>query len=181
LPNIEELERQHNTDALVSLLKDGDSTIRMRAAEALGKLGDRRSVEVLIAMLKDRSDTGPVRSAAAQALGKIGDGRGTETLKAAASDRGDTASVRRVAREALARLDDAAATQASKAGNIWDSPRVKAILERPEGTPIDLSVLTKEERDAIFEDAKGMWADHPHIKDSVEWVRELREGLSKRF
>ena len=64
---------------------------------------------------------------------------------------------------------------------VWDSPRVKAILERPEGTPIDLSGLTQEERDALFIDAKGMWADHPDIKDSVEWVRQLRWGLSKRF
>lgn len=65
--------------------------------------------------------------------------------------------------------------------NIWDSPRIIAILERPKGTPIDLSELTKAERDAILEDAKGIWADHPDIKDSVTWVRELREGLSDRF
>ena len=64
---------------------------------------------------------------------------------------------------------------------LWDSPRVKAILERPPGAPIDLSGLTEEERDALLAEAKGMWADHPDIKDSVKWVRELREGLSKRF
>jgi DNA-binding CsgD family transcriptional regulator len=64
---------------------------------------------------------------------------------------------------------------------VWNSPRVKAILERPKGTPIDLSGLTEAERDALFKEAKGMWADHPEIKDSVEWVRGLREGLSKSF
>ena len=60
---------------------------------------------------------------------------------------------------------------------LWDSPRVKAILEQPEGTPIDISKLTEEEIDALAREAKGMWADHPEIKDSVEWVRELRQGL----
>lgn len=64
---------------------------------------------------------------------------------------------------------------------VWHSPRVKAILERPKATPIDLSGLTKKERDALFREAKGMWADHPEIKDSVEWVRGLREGLSKGY
>ena len=61
--------------------------------------------------------------------------------------------------------------------SIWDSPRVKAILERPKGTPIDVSGLTEKERDALFREAASMWADHPEIKDSVEWVRELRKGL----
>ena len=61
--------------------------------------------------------------------------------------------------------------------SIWDSPRVKAILEQPEDAPIDLSGLTQEEINALALDAKGMWADHPYIKDSVEWVRELRKSL----
>ena len=64
---------------------------------------------------------------------------------------------------------------------VWESPRVKAILERPEGTPIDISGLTDEEMAALFIEAKGMWSDHPEIKDSVKWVRELRRGLSSRF
>ena len=64
---------------------------------------------------------------------------------------------------------------------VWGSPRVKAILERPEGTPIDLCGLTGEEVAALFIEAKGMWSDHPEIKDSVRWVRELRQGLSRRF
>ena len=61
--------------------------------------------------------------------------------------------------------------------SVWDSPRVKAILDRPEGTPIDLSGLTQDERDTLAREARGMWADHPFIKDSVEWVRELRRSL----
>ena len=64
---------------------------------------------------------------------------------------------------------------------VWESPSVKAILKRPEGTPIDLSGLTDEEVAALFIEAKGMWSDHPEIKDSVKWVRELRQGLSRGF
>ena len=59
---------------------------------------------------------------------------------------------------------------------IWSSPRIKAILERPEGSPIDLSGLTEEERGTLVESAKGMWADHTEITDSVQWVRTFREG-----
>lgn len=50
-------------------------------------------------------------------------------------------------------------------------------MEQPEDSPIDLSQLTEEEIDALAREAKGIWADHPYIKDSVEWVRELRKGL----
>jgi hypothetical protein len=65
----------------------------------------------------------------------------------------------------------------SDSSKVWDSPRVKAILERPEGTPIDISGLTPEEIDALAREARGMWADHPFIKDSVKWVRQVRRGL----
>jgi hypothetical protein len=50
-------------------------------------------------------------------------------------------------------------------------------LEQPEDSPIDLSQLTEEEIDFLAQEAQGMWIDHPYIKDSVEWVRELRRGL----
>ncbi|MFQ6028756.1 MAG: hypothetical protein ACE5Q6_14835 [Dehalococcoidia bacterium] len=60
---------------------------------------------------------------------------------------------------------------------VWESPRVKAILEQPEGTPIDTSILPKEEIAALAQEASGTWVDHPDIKDSVEWVRSLREGM----
>ena len=52
-------------------------------------------------------------------------------------------------------------------------------MERPAGAPIDLSGLSEEEIDSLAREAKGMWADHPFIKDSVEWVRELRRSLVK--
>ena len=64
---------------------------------------------------------------------------------------------------------------------VWESPRVKAILERPEGTPIDISGLTEAEVNDLFLEAKGMWTNHPEIKDSVKWIRGLRRGLSRKF
>ena len=64
---------------------------------------------------------------------------------------------------------------------VWESPRVKAIVERPEGTPLDISGLTDAEVNCLFLEARGMWTDHPEIRDSVKWVREIRRGLSRKF
>lgn len=100
-------------------------------------------------------------------------------------------SVFRTRRSAVNKLEKAGSAQAEftnqqdserkERGTVWDSPRVKAILERPAGTPIDLSGLHEEERHALAREARGMWSDHPEISDSVKWVRELREGLSRTF
>lgn len=179
--NIEHLKQKRDTDALINLLQGDDSRARSEAAKALGELRDQRSVKALIAALENRTETSSVRAAAARALGSLGGSQALEPLKAVANDQSATRSVREASSEALRQLGDLMATHSTKPSWVWDSPRVKAILERPEGTPIDLSGLTQEERDALFEDARGMWADHPEITDSVEWVRGLREGLSKRF
>ena len=48
---------------------------------------------------------------------------------------------------------------------VWESPRVKAILDRPEGTPIDISGLTDAEVNDLFLEARGMWTDHPEIRE----------------
>lgn len=64
--------------------------------------------------------------------------------------------------------------------SVWDSPRVKAILEQPGDAPIDLSQLTVEEINALARGAKGIWAEHPDIGDSVEWVRSLRENVFRQ-
>jgi len=53
----------------------------------------------------------------------------------------------------------------------------KTILEQPQGTTVDLSSLSQEEIDALARDSRGMWRDHPLIKNSVEWVRQIRVGL----
>ena len=64
-------------EPLIKALKDANSEIRQRAANALGFLGDIRAVEPLIEVL---NDTTIIQSNAAGALGKIGDARAVEPL-----------------------------------------------------------------------------------------------------
>ena len=58
--------------------------VQERAAEALGKLGDARAVEPLLARLEDEYEW--VRERAAEALGKLGDVRAVEPLLARLED-----------------------------------------------------------------------------------------------
>ena len=60
---------QSATPFLVTALKDRDSIVRRRAAQALGQLRDARAAEPLIAALKDRDSN--VRQGAAQALKQL--------------------------------------------------------------------------------------------------------------
>ena len=76
------------------------------AAEALGRIGDARAVDPLIAALRDE-DIYVVRSAA-EALGRIGDARAVDPLIAALRDE----DVVRSAAEALGRIGDARAVDA---------------------------------------------------------------------
>ena len=69
------------------------------ATWTLGKIGDRRAVEPLIAAMKDR-DKG-VKKGAAVALGDIGDGRAVEPLIQALKDEDE--SIQRAVRESLER------------------------------------------------------------------------------
>jgi HEAT repeat protein len=63
----------------VAVFRDRDSDARKEAAEALGKIGDARAVDPLVAGLKHHDSA--VRDAAAEALEKIGDARAVESLK----------------------------------------------------------------------------------------------------
>jgi HEAT repeat protein len=73
-----------SVEPLIVCLRESDATLRSRAAEALGNIGnhtgDKRAVEPLIACLNDRELT--VRHRAAVALGAIGDKRAVEPLLA---------------------------------------------------------------------------------------------------
>jgi HEAT repeat protein len=67
-------------EPLITVLKkqDNDRFVRSGAARVLGRIGDTRAVEPLIAALKDEDDD--VRGSAAGALGMIGDTRAVEIL-----------------------------------------------------------------------------------------------------
>jgi HEAT repeat protein len=87
-------------------LGNSDSKVKMAAAEALGKRGDVRAVEPLVAALKDEEWF--VQKAAIEALRELGDA-GTKPLIAALKDR--DGSVRKAAAEALGELGDVRAVE----------------------------------------------------------------------
>lgn len=66
-------------EPLIGALKDSHEALRVKAAEILGKLGDREAVEPLIAVLSNDEDV-LVRIWAAIALGQLGDTRAVEPL-----------------------------------------------------------------------------------------------------
>jgi len=78
----EELEGLSRSNLLhIKNLKDKDNMVRLKAADALAKSGDKRVVKPLIAALKDKVwDT---RWFAARALGELGDERAVGPLKKA--------------------------------------------------------------------------------------------------
>jgi len=89
--------------------------VRAKAAEALGKIGDKRAIEPLIAALRDKDDR--VQQAAAEALGKIADERAVEPLIAAL--KGENSRIRKVAAETLGKI-----------GNKWAiRPLVEALKD----------------------------------------------------
>jgi HEAT repeat protein len=87
-----------------SLQKGSTEYARQAAARALGKIGDARAVEPLIAALRDQHN-----HVAAEALGQIGDARAVEPLIATLRDQDRY--VRGVAAKALGRIGDARAVE----------------------------------------------------------------------
>ncbi len=78
------------TDAvepLTTILKDGKYGVEERAIVALGKIGNARAVEPLIAVLENRNKFISAQKAAAVALGKIGDARAVKSLIASLTGR----------------------------------------------------------------------------------------------
>ena len=71
-------------EPLIKALKGKNTDIRYWAAEALGKIGDRRAVEPLIEVLRDKEVS--IQRHAALALGEIGDKRAIEPLIGALRD-----------------------------------------------------------------------------------------------
>jgi len=79
---------------LVSALRDEEPSVRIKAAEELGNVGNPRAVRALIVALKDENKT--VRGSAAEALGKIGDSRAVVPLVYSMSTQGDVRAVSNV-------------------------------------------------------------------------------------
>ena len=96
------------------LLETDDLNVKGRAAEALGKIGDTRAVELLIQALKFKSGYDVfVQREVANALGGIGDTRAVEPLIQALEAKDDSyrAYVEHEAIEALGKIGDARAVE----------------------------------------------------------------------
>jgi HEAT repeats/PBS lyase HEAT-like repeat len=98
-------------------LYDSNYTVRKAAADVLGKLGDIRSVDLLIALLNDPE--GDVRKAAAESLGKLGDIRAVNPLITVLRDY--NADVRKAAVDALGKLGTKINNLEIEIGHLYDS------------------------------------------------------------
>ncbi len=90
-----------SVEILIEYLEDDDWLVREAAADLLGKIGDVRAVEPLMARLAQDKDTG-VKELAIKALGLIGDARPTQLYLDAIPIR----PLRVYAMEALAKIKD---------------------------------------------------------------------------
>ena len=70
-----------------AMLSDPQPDRRWKAAESIGKLGDRRAVSILINALGD--EDWRVRQKVAWALGNLGDGRAIQPLRRLMNDPSD--------------------------------------------------------------------------------------------
>jgi HEAT repeat protein/beta-lactamase regulating signal transducer with metallopeptidase domain len=106
--------------ALVTAISDDDPSVRLSAAETLGKFRDPRAVQALIQALRQDPDP-KVRAMAAWALGEIEDPAAVPALSSALGD--DDATVRVQAAEALGNIEDASAIDAL--GDVVGDPAVE--------------------------------------------------------
>jgi len=88
---------------LIAALEDTDGNVRRLAASALGKIGDHRAVEPLMALLA-REDKPQVRQYAVKALGQIGDPRAQSVLEKIFADKTERDYTQASARTALKKL-----------------------------------------------------------------------------
>ncbi len=134
-------ERNLNGDELTGLLKHRSAAVRERAALAIGRIGDKRGTDALIAVLEHEGSE-PARAMAAFALGEMEDARGVSVLMAVVEREKESLSVRARAVEALGKIAGVQANVDAKAAHIADYRRVDANsfagLSRAARTPIEV-------------------------------------------
>ncbi|HEY8413189.1 MAG TPA: HEAT repeat domain-containing protein, partial [Pyrinomonadaceae bacterium] len=99
-------------DELRALLADRDAAVRKRAALAVGRIGDERSVPALTALLKDPD--GDVRAMAAFALGEVESLSGAAPLVEILKNSEERGALRARALEALGKIVAAAPSPAEQ-------------------------------------------------------------------
>jgi len=147
-----------DVEGLIKILKYGKSKYsRWEAAEALGKIGDNRAVDLLIESLKDKKPL--VRWKAAEALGEIKDNRAVEPLIKILNDREEDWSVRKGAAEAL--------------GKIGDNRAVEPLIEALKYS--ELSIFSDLEHDYVrwgAEIALGWIGDKRAVEPLIEALKD---------
>jgi cyclophilin family peptidyl-prolyl cis-trans isomerase/HEAT repeat protein len=96
-------ERNLNGDELLGLLKHRSAVVRERAALAIGRIGDKRGTDALIALL-EHDDVDSVRAMTAFALGEVEDAQAISTLMAVVERENESMTVRARAAEALGKI-----------------------------------------------------------------------------
>ncbi|HEX8737927.1 MAG TPA: peptidylprolyl isomerase [Pyrinomonadaceae bacterium] len=104
-------ERRYDK-TLENLLTNADAQIRVRAALAVGRIGDERSIPALAGLLENDSDT--VRAMAAFALGEIESPKGADAVLKTLENEKTSAAVRARAIEAAGKIAAAIATADKK-------------------------------------------------------------------
>ena len=118
-----QLQSKESALPLLHRLTDSNFLVRLKAASALGHLGDGRAVEPLIACVRNEQEEDDVRAAAARSLGDLGDARAVEALITCLqrSDEGPHRTAAAAA-EALGRLGDRRAVEPLLACIQWELP-----------------------------------------------------------
>ena len=99
------IKHKSSIDAIVQELKHPNEVVRRTATASLGGYKDRKTVDILVQVLENRSEYKSIRASAAASLGALLDERAAEPLLAALDDQ--SAEVRAKAATALGALKDA--------------------------------------------------------------------------
>lgn len=117
--DIERYRKKENVQKLIAIgrVREGNPIhpIRCKALRALGEIGDPVALELLIAIVKNKSERRDVRVSAALALGKIGDSGAIEPLIAILQDESEQRSLREESAKALGIIGDPRAVESLSA------------------------------------------------------------------
>jgi HEAT repeat protein len=177
-PNIEKSKAKGDVSGLIRALRyRKDFQVREGAAQALGEIGDPRSVGPLIDTLRDEQLT--VRWSAADALAKIGDARAVEPLIAAFKDKllrnvkalgqiNDTRAVEPLCAALEDKSHEVRHAAAKGLGKIGDPRAVGPLISALSRTP-DMPTMEALGR---IGDARAVEPLVPVLKDKSPYMRE---------
>ena len=186
-PNVKEMEEKSNVEGLIKALSNTKyADVRWQAANALGKIGDKRAVEPLIDAFADSPED--VRKSAVDALGQIGDERAVNALIAALNDKDQD--VRKSTVDALGQIGDERAVNALIAalndkdedvrksvnyalGRIGYDHAAKAVIETLKN--MDLKDLDWDVWRSVFSSLERFgWRPEGGREEAIYWITKRR-------